>query len=70
MNLLVIHSEEEYKTAEARLEIMAGAIPGTVEAHELKDLTKAVVDYLKRQNQPAAFNAELSDFESSDELVL
>ncbi|GEO06277.1 hypothetical protein AAE02nite_39410 [Adhaeribacter aerolatus] len=47
-----IHSEEEYKTAEARLEIMAGAIPGTVEACELKCLTKAVVDYLKKQSLP------------------
>ncbi len=60
MNRMSIQSEEDYKTAEARLEIMAGAIPGTVEAHELKDLTKAVVDYLKRQNQGQALKQEVA----------
>ncbi|WP_190277478.1 hypothetical protein [Adhaeribacter rhizoryzae] len=49
-----IESEDEYKTAAARLEIIAGAIPGTAEATELKHLTKAVVEYLKKQNQELA----------------
>ncbi len=50
MRINKIQTEEEYRTAEARLEIMAGAIPGTVEADELKELTKAVVSFLKQQS--------------------
>ena len=44
----IIESEEDYKMAEARLEVIAGAVPGTKEAEELKALTKAIVDYLKK----------------------
>jgi hypothetical protein len=43
----IIESEEDYKRAEARLEEIAGAAPGSEEAEELKALTKAIVDYLK-----------------------
>ncbi|MGV3585850.1 MAG: hypothetical protein ACO1OF_02515 [Adhaeribacter sp.] len=60
MNSFEIHTEAEYKTAEARLEIMAGAIPGTEEATELKHLTKAVVDYLKKQEQVAGLPQDMA----------
>jgi len=60
MNSFEIRTEADYKTAEARLEIMAGAIPGTEEAAELKHLTKAVVEYLKKQNQTAGLHQDIA----------
>ena len=46
--MYIIQSEDDYKNAEFRLETIAGATPGTLEAQELKALTIAIVDYLKR----------------------
>ncbi len=60
MNMYIINSEDDFKTAKARLDVMAGAIPGTVEAKELRDLTKAVVDYLKKQNQGQNIKRDLA----------
>ena len=46
--MIIIETEADYRRAEARLELIADAIPGTSEAQELKALTKAIVDYLKK----------------------
>ena len=49
MKALIIKSEADYHSAAHRLETLAKAKPGTLEAQELKILVKAIVAYHRNQ---------------------